>query len=838
MCSSRINHVQIVSLQPGLWIPAFLGVGARIQESVIPSATMEKGMRIKILLPSLLHWSPTVEVIEVSFANPRLATTHQGVKRRAILTPRRILRSATEAKTHPSAEAGKDPNPPADIHSLATETLFSIAQYLDEGDWWALSLTSRRLNTVATSLLWNGLHNDPIRSQDVLLWSVETGRHGLLQILLDKKVSPNFLYLSTLLRSRLRDVLAIQGRPGAVKPRPDGTLRNELEREKFCRGSRNRRNYPVPGSNANTGQNMSQMLFDPAIWPHRFGVVATLGTLEDRQHWAWAPLHVAVLLGDNIAVRLLLDHGADVNAQCSGMCDCAVPDLPGTSEEPASVAPHRDRSVWSALHVAMCSGNEEAARLLICRDASVLVGSLVRVPQGLHRTQRLAMTAFQNAAWIGSVEMCRILLGVPQFRRWIDHSNRQQQTALHFAAAAGHIQTVGKLLLENGATFHYYEGETPRIGRELPPKIRNDPIRFLCLMFRYDDARWLLNFCHRFYRDRAYDPKPLYTRVLASISYLQGPLMHCRLSLREKQDFLCNIPSNHGNAAAGAGAPTTSWESQSHRLSLARRLLDLGAEPNQAERTVPSKMPVLELPYMQASICYRTPLQLAASCGFDGMAKLLLARGADYNKIGGQQEDGPPKLEHSPLMLAMRHAASHTGSPQTVREILRAGASVDDVESRSILRQFQEQGMMMTVRRDLEITHPRWLPVAELLLSCGAATKTSEENWAGIVEDACRPGNLPYCKALAASRPFSTLQPSTLLNLARSAALGSPGVIGAQNEDVDLVAWVLRHCLKPDESLLVEAVELAKIAIRAEDTSRKKVAEIIFDFAATHMETE
>ena len=790
------------------------------------------------------HFPPRsviVEVIEASSANRGPATPHPGVKRRAILTPRRILRSATKGKAHPSAEAGANPTPSANIQSLATETLFSIAQHLDEGDVWALSLTNRRLNSVATSVLWNGLHNDPVRSQDVLLWSVETGRHDLLQILLDKEVSPNFLYLSTLLRSRLRDVLAIQGRPGAVKPRPDGTLLNELEKDKYCRSSRNRRNCFRPGKNTNTGQNMNQASFDPASWPHWFGVVATLGPSsieKDRQHWAWAPLHVAILLGDNTAVRLLLDHGADVNAHCSGMCDCAVPDLPGTSEEPMSVAPQRDRSVWSALHVAICSGNEEAARLLISRNASVFVGSLVRVPQGLHRTQRLAMSAFQYAAWIGSVEMCRILLEAPQFRRHLDHSNRQHQTALHFAAAAGHIQTVDKLLLENGATLHYYEGETPRLGRELPPKIRNDPIRFLCLLFRYDDARWLLNFCHQLYRDRAYDPKPLYTRVLASISYLQPPVvLHCRLSLREKQDDLCNGPSDNGNAAVGIGTPRTSWESQSHRLSLARRLLDLGAEPNQAERTTRSNMPVLELPYMQGSICHRTPLQLAASSGFDGMARLLLSRGADCNKIGGQQEDEPPKLEHLPLMLAMQHAASHSGSPQTVRELLRAGASVDDVGSRSILRQFQEHGMMMYLRRDLIVAHPRWLPVAELLLSCGAATKTSEENWVGIVEDACRPDNLPYCKALAASRPFSTLQPSTLLSLVRSAALGSSRVDrGVQKEDVELLAWVLRHCLKPDESLMVEAVELVKIAMRAEEASREKVAEMLFDFAATHSE--
>ena len=542
----------------------------------------------------------------MSFANLGPATTHPGVKRRAILTPRRILRSATKEKAHPSVEAGEYPNPPANIQSLATETLFSIAKYLDEGDWLALGLTNRRLNSVATSLLWNRLHNDPIRSKEVLLWSVENGRHDLLKTLLDREVSPNFLYLSTILRSKLREVLATQGLSGAVKPKPNRILLDALKRDKYCRNATYRRNRALPQTHAPEGDPS----FDPTLWPHRFGVAATLGTPEDRHSWAWAPLHVALLLKDNTAVRLLLDYGANVNTQCSGMCDCAVPDLPDTSEEPGSVAPHRDRSVWSALHVAMCSGNEEAVRLLIARGTSVFVGSLVRQPGGLHRTPRLAMTAFENAAWLGSVDMCQILLGVPQFKKYLDHSNRQQQTALHFAAAAGQIRTVGKLLLENGATFHFYEGETPLVGPALPLKIRNDPIRFLCLLFRYDDARWLLDFCEEFYRHRDFDPKPLYSRVLASICPLQDREECNRLSLREKQDVVLNeTPANH-QPALGACPQLTKEESQLHRLSLARRLLDLGADPNQAERNSRHEAPALETTYIRHRICYRTPLQL------------------------------------------------------------------------------------------------------------------------------------------------------------------------------------------------------------------------------------
>ncbi len=129
------------------------------------------------------------------------------------------------------------------------------------------------------------------------------------------------------------------------------------------------------------------------------------------------------LKGKQKGCASILDHGADINAQCSGACDCAVPSLNGVCEPDESVAPHRHRSMWSVLHIAICSGNEPAVRFLLSRGASSLVGTSLRLPgawalPAINPVNQppLRMTALQDAAWHGSVNMCRILLE-PRNRR-------------------------------------------------------------------------------------------------------------------------------------------------------------------------------------------------------------------------------------------------------------------------------------------------------------------------------------------------------------------------------------------------------------------------------------
>jgi ankyrin repeat protein len=687
--------------------------------------------------------------------------------------------------------------------SLANETLMQITGYLDEPDILALSLVNRRLNTVAGPALWNGLYNDSLRSKEVLLWAVEVGRPELVQQQLERGVSPDFLYLSSILRSRLLDVFAVQGRRGTAGPREDRTLRKEIFREKYCRNAQMRKRVRYFSELLRNKVPMEQDLdyyFDANLgyYGHacaldRFGVIEKFEASETPNYWAWGPIHVAVILGDVELARLLLEHGADVNAQCSGLCDCAAPGLTGEDEPNESVAPHKMRSVWTPLHVAMCSGNEEMVRLLISHGASTFVGSLVTQSAHLNRKARLAITAFQNAAWIGSTRICRILLDTDRrFRKDLDRINRRKQTALHYAAAGGHVQTVGRLLLENGATFHHYEDSNTADALRREAELIGDPIRQLCMQFRYGEARWLLHFCRRLYIDKPVSTVQLCTRVLASLCFLREPAIFSRLSLREKQDKLYRLSSlspDHENLNREKDLEA-SWDS---RLALARELLDLGAaDPNQA---VQADFYGLAVSSTQRVSFHRTPLQLAARSGFGEMVDLLVCHGANCN-LKAARFNSPKEL---PLLLAVKYTLGHGHSERglrAVQSLLDAGASFDDCGSWSILCAMNS---LRNFRWDSEATTQTWHHIAEMFLSRGAADKVGD--WESVIEDACVPGNLRYCKMLEAARPTPPIRSfswRTLAEMLKNVVTGlNPGrnaAVGFEGKgDSKMVSWVLSH---------------------------------------------
>lgn len=723
--------------------------------------------------------------------------------------------------------------PRGTMTGLPNETLFQIAGYLGEPERSALSRVNRQMNRVAAPLLWDSLYNNPLRCQEVLLWAVDFGRHQLLQLLLSRGVSPNFLYLSPLLRSRLLNVLWAQRRHGAVPPRDDRTLQVEIFREKYCLTRRDRKvfiglrrdHFRYLPMEQDMDWNLEANFAFPTVHADvKFGVLDSfvkLGNAAIRHHWTWAPIHVAVQHGDLVALRLLLEHGADVNAQCSGLCDCAVPDMTGVYDPADSVSPHRFRSIWTPLHVAICSGNEEAARLLISHKASFFVGNLVAESTLIHGSQRLAqvggMTAIHNAAWIGSVQMCKMLLEQAQqggFGRTknsqphIDHRTRREHTALHYAAAGGHIRTVGKFLLEKGAVFHIYNGDRKTFGPEFATSrgLINDALRLLCMQFRYGDAEWLIHFTRQFYANKALsqppdheplDPVPIYNRALAAVCCLRTPAAYSRLSLRQQQDRLLTL--THNDISTDLSNRTAYWptrQSESGRLWLAKTLLNLGADPNLEQPSYQRSMPIgYERDLVPAS---RTALQLAAVTGFANMVRLLLSRGADCNRYG----DGRP-LEELPVMLAVDgairagEARCHVNL-QTVEALLNAGTCLDDREQPILLALQSIRERITTDDYGRRASHQTFLIAAQMFLDHGAAHRTSQQNWERIVVEACAAGNLAYCRMLAASRPIDDFSEDAFTAMVVHAVescwnppletrfyLGGP----KPNEDTEMVGW-------------------------------------------------
>ncbi|KAK4234793.1 hypothetical protein C8A03DRAFT_18369 [Achaetomium macrosporum] len=755
-----------------------------------------------------------------------------------------------QENTSASDEMATNPVPRPTMMKLPNETLFHIADYLDECDLAALCRVNRRL-AVVTPVLWNKLFDNPSRCKEVLLWAVEVGEHRILQCLLERGVDPNFFYLSSLLRSRLMDVLSAQGRRGMLKPRTDRTLAAESFRSEYCRSSRMRArthlereqegNWDIRFPLERIWDDLPRYIYFPAFAPQLFRLA---DDLEDpRGFWTWTPLHVAVQRGDDAAVRMLLQHGADINAQCSGLCDCAFPDLAQEDNPDMSVTPSQFRPFWTPLHVAICSGHEPVAELLMSSGASERVGSLVRQPSPLQRKGRLDITALQSAAWLGSVGMCKVFLDKltsgPVTSQFGNHclTDRHDRTALLYAAASGNIQTVGKLLLKGGASLlshyqtHYLRNLTPDQDDKPPLILISDPVRLLCMQYRYDDARWLLNHC-RPLSDYTIGSHVLhYTRYLAALCFLRPRAVCNPSSLRVQQDRLFSLtPHDLSRQAREKNKLQEIKESEPHRLSLAKRLLDLGADPNRAEVTEQSTMPIFPPRPSTTFLLMRTPLQLAASCGFAKMVKLLVTRGANPDLIVGQRR---AELSELPLMLAVKQALFPGGNIETVQELLKAGASLDDRGDQSVLRvlyNMKPRKSPYGVLGDDWSDWQDWLRIVEMFLSHGAAARTSEGNWQKLLVSGCIPGNLRYCEMLEKARPVSNLSPETRVRMLRTALREMTKRQGASTQDTEMVRWVLRRSLDAQGRLLIPTDILREAQQQAYHHRLNRIFDVIGDF--------
>lgn len=726
---------------------------------------------------------------------------------------------------------------------LPNETLYHIGGYMGEEELGALSLVNRRLSPIGRDLLHRHLCRDPsaFRCKEVLLWAVEVGRNDVLRGLLSLGVSPNFFYLSSLLRSRLKDVLAAQGRRGAPAPYQDRALAIERFRENFCRSGRariaahtareeNRRQLPMEHD---MDWCISSAYSDETIPLDVFGITDSPAAMNHngKNYWGWTPLHVAVQRGDNTAICLLLDHGADVDAQASGVCDCAAPELTGKDDLGESVQPNKKRSIWTPLHVAMCSGHVEAMKLLMAKLPSHQIGALLHLPNAAHRKSRLNITALQYAAWLGSVSMCEILLAHPYYRLSAHRYNRWDQTVLNFAAAGGHIRTVGKILMQHGLKIGHRldpdpAGVPPIAERCLIP----DPLRHLCMQGKYTDARWLIQYAERLNGADAVarNPAYVYSRSLAALSFLRPAAEYCQLSLRERQDRLLSL-SPHDLSFSVRDAVTTReiQTSRRQRLSLAKKLLDLGAPPNQAHLGQNNDMPILFPQPTYYGRQTRTPIQLAAATGFTEMVELLISRGADCEKIHPAHD----RME-LPIILAAKHALSPTGNNQTVEVLLEAEISLQRW-GRSLLRNLytfrprpQYQGCP---------NYKKWLDLVELFLKHDAADEASAEQWDKIFVEACSdPGNVQYCRLLNDFRVARNLRPPVLINMLRKAvrACWSHPRTSGFVQDTEMIRWVFEQCLDASRRLRFDSAILDTLLQEAYEHKMHRVVALMREFLA------
>ncbi|EAQ83570.1 hypothetical protein CHGG_09974 [Chaetomium globosum CBS 148.51] len=147
---------------------------------------------------------------------------------------------------------------------------------------------------------------------------------------------------------------------------------------------------------------------------------------------------------------------------------------PRRLREPASQAA-------TPLYFAILAGHKSTVRLLLARGASIVVSSG-------------GITPLHLAAWCGDLELCRLLLDETprqEVDSWID----ARLTPFHYAVAGGHLQTVGRFLLQRGADIQAdFEGDL--LPSYCVPYSMDGPVNAFGLALcahKYRDALMLLH---------------------------------------------------------------------------------------------------------------------------------------------------------------------------------------------------------------------------------------------------------------------------------------------------------------------------------------------------------
>lgn len=184
---------------------------------------------------------------------------------------------------------------------------------------------------------------------------------------------------------------------------------------------------------------------------------------------AGCPIHSATKMGNNKAIKLLLDAGADIEATTNTPW-CHWGD-PGIS--------------WTSLHLAICHGDVSTAEMLIDHGASMTVGRVSTRPTG--RTLGSDVTALHTAAQKAIWEIVNLILD----RGLVSPNNRDMysRTPLHcaFSRPSASPRPIGHIiarLLEAGA------------DQTLKDRDWHTPFELSCKTQNHEAALALLNSSH------------------------------------------------------------------------------------------------------------------------------------------------------------------------------------------------------------------------------------------------------------------------------------------------------------------------------------------------------
>ncbi|KAI0024600.1 ankyrin repeat-containing domain protein [Xylariomycetidae sp. FL0641] len=157
---------------------------------------------------------------------------------------------------------------------------------------------------------------------------------------------------------------------------------------------------------------------------------------------SWSAIHIAARTGNLDMMQLLLDRGANVNAIAVGFYDCGLA-RDSLSDEPWSVRFSRA----TPLNVAICSGHEATARLLVRHGASPYIDSPTEVLED--GAYARGITALHAACQYGLLSFAKFLVE-RQHQCDVNEPDSNGETPLRAAYRAGHKPCVD-WLIQRGA---------------------------------------------------------------------------------------------------------------------------------------------------------------------------------------------------------------------------------------------------------------------------------------------------------------------------------------------------------------------------------------------------
>ncbi|KAJ7900820.1 Pfs, NACHT and ankyrin domain protein [Mycena leptocephala] len=427
----------------------------------------------------------------------------------------------------------------------------------------------------------------------------------------------------------------------------------------------------------------------------------------------WTALQAASAEGHLELARLLLEHGAEVNAQGGEDGNALQAASSGGRLEVARLLLEHGAEVnvqggqyWTALQAASAEGHLELARLLLEHGAEVNA-------QGWSELARLLLehgaevnaqggrcgNLLYDASSGGDLELVRLLL---DHGAEVNAQSGGDTYAIEGASTEGHLE-VARLLLEHGADVNAQDGEgtTALHGASVEGHL--------------ELAQLLLEHGAEVNVQEGVD----WTALQAASS--GGHLELARLLLEHGADVNAQarrLLLEHGaevNAQGGQYWTALQAASSGGYLELARLLLEHGAEINAQGGQ------------------YWTALQAASSGGYLELAQLLLEHGAEVNVQGGQ------------YWTALQ-AASAEGHLEVARLLLEHGAELARLlleHGADVNAQGGERGNALQAA-----VSEGWSELARLLLEQGADVNAQGGQYWTALQATSAEGHLEVARLL------------------------------------------------------------------------------------------